>query len=322
MQRWQGALLAAALCSGCLEPLVDDQPGYSRHVLPAGSGVPSAYDDVQLARKIDMGDGLNNQTLMVKDGFAAGQPVKFWDLGPAKRSAVPAYLLARCEGGRPLPDQPVDHPLLIDTLPGDSDYSPFRTIAFACITASYAGQRITSLDALDDAIDLGLVLEPQAATIWRNLPVVNRGIGLNVRDTVRQPAEAYYKGKTVQYHNFLDEEGEFPNAGTIPTGYMYEIAKPGTMGVAKTIFSQPYAAADGSRNPRYSPQWIQVAVPINPMADKELVEAEFAAWDEDTDIVQYSAMGVPSAKTGTVVGTITVSQNRVNRPFLVHEVTP
>ena len=64
--------------------MVDDQAGYSRHLLPAGSNVPVAYDDVTIARKIDNNDGLTGQMISPKDAFAAGSPLKYWDLGAAK----------------------------------------------------------------------------------------------------------------------------------------------------------------------------------------------------------------------------------------------
>lgn len=323
MQRWQGAALVAALCSGCLDPLVDDEPGYSRHLLPAGSNVPVAYDDVTLARKIDNNDGLSGQSIPLRDAFAAGSPVKYWDLGAAKRTAAPAYVLTRCQGNIPVLEPRVDHPVLIDTIPGDTDYSPFRTIGYVCITAAYQGERITSVDALYDAMEMKLVQDPLPASAWFNAPVVNRDVLLSFANSSRVPANAYYKGTVLQYHQFLDQEGEFPGTTPPTPGYAYEITKPGTSGVAKLIFSQPFLGSDGVRNPAYSPQWMQVTVALKTNLPPEQIDAELASWDSDDDIVMYTGpMNTPVAKTGTAVSTVTVTTNRLNRPFLVHEVSP
>jgi hypothetical protein len=324
MQRWQGAALVAALCSGCLDSLVDDQPGYSRHLLPAGSDVPSAYDDPTTARKIDNNDGLTGQTIPLRDGFVAGSAMKYWDLGVGKRTASPAYVLTRCQGGIPMREPRVDHPMLIDTIPGDNDYSPFRTIGYVCISDKYQGERITSVEALYDAIDMKLVQEPLNAITWFNAPVVNRDISLSLGANSRLPSNGYYKGNLLQYHQFLDQEGEFPNTGTLPTpGYAYDIAKPGATGVAKVIFSQPFRMPDGSKNPAYSPQWLQVTVALKSTLPPEQIDAELASWDSDDDIVMYTGpMNTPVAKTGTAVASVTITANRLNRTFMVNEVAP
>jgi hypothetical protein len=66
----------------------------------------------------------------------------------------------------------LDHPPLVDSLPGDAAYSPFRAVFWVAVTPSYRGERITSLAALEDAIEIGLVEEPVAAGTYVNWPVV------------------------------------------------------------------------------------------------------------------------------------------------------
>jgi hypothetical protein len=51
---------------------------------------------------------------------------------------------------------------LVDALPGDRGYSPFHTVFRVVVTPAYAGQLITTPAALADAIELGLVDEPEA----------------------------------------------------------------------------------------------------------------------------------------------------------------
>ena len=324
MQRWQGAALAVALCSGCLDPMVGDQPGYSRLVAPQGTTIASAYEDPLLARKIDMNDGVGMGPIAIKTGYAAGGEVKYWELGLARRAA-PAYVLV--DGF----DRPLPHPPILESIPGAADYSPFRAIYIARITPKYAGQLVTSVEALDDAIDLGLVLEPTAATTWRNWPVVNQNVELSLGSSARRPSEAYYDGKVVLFHQFADQEGEFANPSMIPAGYVFEIVRsdaPTT--VLRTIFSAAFRAADGSRNPLYSPLWMPVTVTLKPTdatdsAARQQEDLEISSWTKDTDVVMYGGPNnAPVKKEGSRVASITVgaASARVNRPFLINEVVP
>lgn len=326
MQRWQAATLAVMMF-GCLEPLTDDQPGYSRHILPPGSEIASAYDDVQLNRKIDLNDGLSGN-IPIKTGFAAGSEVRYWDLGPAKRSASPAYLLTRCADGSPLANGAVDHPIVVETIPGDSDYSPYRALNWTCVTDRYNGELFTSLDAINDGIDLGLLNEPIAAERWLNLPIVGQDVGLSLGRTVRPAATAYYRGTRVLYHNFVDQEGDFPNPTTLPQpGYVYEISRLGYAYVIdKVIFSQPYTT-DGVRNPRYSPQWTLVTVTLRSVSvaipdDEAQQMMDIQSWTREEDIVTFNSAGYPLPKPGTRVLAVSVTQTRVNRPFALHTEVP
>jgi hypothetical protein len=327
MQRWQGAALAVALCSGCLDAMVDDEPGYSRLVVPQGTAVASAYDDPLLARKIDTNDGLGMGPIPIKTGYAAGSEVRYWDLGPARRAA-PAYVLLSCVGGN---QTPLQHPPIFESIPGEGDYSPFRAIYPTCVTERYAGQLITSVAALEDAIELELLLEPSPATSWRNWPVVNRNVDLSLGSTARRAGEAYYEGKVVLFHQFADQEGEFTSPTMIPAGYAYEIVRADAPNsVVRTIFSSAYRAPDGTRNPGYSPQWTPVTVllkPTDPSApmERQKEDLEISSWTRDTDVVAYTgANNAPVKKEGSRVASITVASPtaRVNRPFLINEVVP
>ena len=327
MQRWQGAALAVALCSGCLDPMVGDQPGYSRLVAPQGTPIALAYDDPLIARRIDMNDGVGMGPIPIKTGYAAGSEVKYWELGAARRAA-PAYVLVECAFNRPR--VPLMHPPIFESIPGEADYSPYRAIYEACITPEYAGQLVTSVQALDDAIDLGLVLEPVTATTWRNWPVVNQNVELSLGSTTRTPGAAYFEGKVVHFHQFADQEGEFPNPGTMATGFVFEVVRsdaPTT--IVRTIFSNGFRAPDGSKNPAYSPVWTPVTVTLKPLDPtdanaRQQEDADVSSWTKDTDIVTYSAdkNPVPMKKEGSRVAPLTIAAAtaRVNRPFLVNEV--
>ncbi|MET0343387.1 MAG: hypothetical protein ABW252_20420 [Polyangiales bacterium] len=321
MQRWQGAALAAALCSGCLDPLVDDQPGYSRLVLAPGTAVASAYDDPLIARKIDTNDGVGMGAIALKSGFAAGDAVRYWDLGAARRPS-PAYLLYDCSIA---PHRPLaQHAPIVESIPGDVDYSPFRSLYKRCVTPKYAGHLLTSIEALEDAFDLGLVGEPEAAGLWRNMPIVAPNVDLSFDTATRRASEAYYEGKTVLFHQFTDQEGEFSNPSMMPPpGYALEIVRPDApAAVVRTIFSQAYRAADGTQNPAYTPQWTVVTLTLRALdpalaTDAQQEEIDLQSWTRDTDLVSYGPSGSPMKKPGTRVATLQTANTRVNRPFLV-----
>jgi hypothetical protein len=172
-------------------PRVVLDSGATLHILPAGSLVPSIAGDVELSNQIRVFDGLNDGALEENGGVvtratgkAGGQPVRYWSFGPAPMEGnfavkAPLYLLVTDDGEGGV--TPVaDHPPLIDTIPGDVRYSAMRQIIHVPVTASYGGEILPSLEALAEALDLGLVGEPRPSGTWRNMPVVVTGTRLEV----------------------------------------------------------------------------------------------------------------------------------------------
>jgi hypothetical protein len=178
-------------------------------LLPAGSVVPSITERPELVSQIRIFDGLNDSTLaaaggvvMLSSGKAAAAPVKFWSFGTVPVidgviSAALLYVLVDDNAGVLTPR--TDHPWLLDSIPGDMRYSAIRRVVYVPVTASYAGERITSVDALREAIDLGLVGEPVPAGVWRNMPVVPPGTLLDVGTSVAalDGTEMYARGYRV-----------------------------------------------------------------------------------------------------------------------------
>lgn len=169
----------------------DGPPGGPRFVLPAGSMVPSVGDSAELLSQIKIFDGLNDNALAMAGGVvtrsagkAAGVAVLYWNFGtvPVVDNyivAPPVYILANDDGAGNLTPR-TDHPWLIDSIPGDARYSATRRLIYVPVTAAYDGQLLTSIDALNEAIELGLVGEPKPVGTWRNMPVVPPGTKLEV----------------------------------------------------------------------------------------------------------------------------------------------
>lgn len=189
--------------AGCLGPLVDDKPGASSHLLRPGSQVPSAADNPELADQIRINDGLDDIAFAMSGGvvprgtgMSAGAPVRFWSFGPASRAPAPLYeFYARTESGLVR----LDHPALVDALPGDPAYSPLHVINQVVVTDAYADQLITSMDALDDAFDLGLVEAPISTQTFVDSPIVLPNTQLDVGNGKPQvlPETVYARGYTI-----------------------------------------------------------------------------------------------------------------------------
>jgi len=242
-------LLVAMAVTGCnLGPLVSDEtidappmpdapdaptPG-STNILPPGTAVPSISTNAELVNQIRINDGLNDTTLANNGGVvvrgtgkSAGAIVRYWNFGPMPTESgfavlAPLYVFGRLDGAgafTPL----TDHPPLIDTICGDLRYSPIRRVINVPVTALYAGERITTLAALSDAIELGLVGDPVPDGTWVNLPVVMPSTQLEVGDPLvypPQPAKQVYgRGYLVDVFELGTSLGRQPyRSGSVPIG--------------------------------------------------------------------------------------------------------
>ncbi len=193
---------AALVLAGCLDPLVGDEPGLPGLVLQAGSEVPSAHDDSNIERQIEGGDGVEEEVPLVH-GFAGGQPIVYWDFGPAPDFAAPIFQLVREGAGGEL--EPVAHPTIVDEVPGDPDYSPFWALLTVKVTDLYDGELLTSFAAVQEAEQLGLVEAPQLQPRAVNCPAVARDVTLEVgggAEPLPPASHFFWRGMTVDYYDF------------------------------------------------------------------------------------------------------------------------
>lgn len=308
MRGWCAGV-AVFLSAGCLDPMVSDQPGYSRHLLKAGTRVPSSADDLEVDLRIDKNDGVKAGRVAPRSGFADGKEVRYWDLGPAKSSIAPVYVLARCDAeGNPREDEPVEHPWIIESAPGDADYTPFRSLNYACITDAYAGELIPSAEALSDAIDMRLVLEPQAPRWWVNAPVVSAAVeAVTSADEVVERPTAHYRNMQVTYLSFGAHEGRLEFADRrVKAQNVYELKRQGEERVAQVVFAQAMLDDAGALNPRYAPAWRVVNVVL-------AAEADLTVFTRERDLVTIDDEGELHPASELVVSVESTS-DLVNRP--------
>ncbi|MBZ0236574.1 MAG: hypothetical protein K8M05_29880 [Deltaproteobacteria bacterium] len=291
--------VVVALAGACtLDPLVADDPGASIHILPPGAEVPRVDEDPELVYQISVHDGLDDRALdeamgvvARKAGVAGGQPVMYWSFGPAPRTGAPVYVLVDGDGNR------VDHPYLFDTMPGDPGYSPIRRIQHVRITAAYGGERLTTMRALEDAVELGLIEEPEPAGTWFNAPVVPPGTTLDVglgKPPV-PPSEVYAGGHRVDTFIFGAERGVQPlRFGAVLTGQA-SVLREGMVVtfLAAPVFQYATPAAPPAMSPNYTPLCTRLEVVLAPGVDADTIAG-------DSDLFTRSSSGAITAITANV----------------------
>lgn len=264
------ALAVVPGLTGCmLDPLVEDGDLTSVNVLPPGSEVPRIDADAERVHQITVHDGLDDGPLAEaggvvarRAGWAAGVEVKYWAFGPAPRTGAPVYVLVDRAGA------PIDHPYLFDTMPGDPGYSPIRRVNEVTVTERYRGERVTTLTALADAIELGLVEEPRPAGTWFNMPVVPPGTTLEVggERPPLVPVEVYAGGWRVDAFRFGGERGVQPlRNGAVPAGQATVMRESMAVAfLATPVFQWSVPAAPPAMAHNYTPLATRIEVQLAP----------------------------------------------------------
>jgi hypothetical protein len=232
-------IVVTSLAACTLHPLVSDVPpdgppgdGAATSLLPPGTIVPGISTNTALVDQIRINEGLTYATLMTNGGIvtrtagkSAGATVEYWNFGSATLETngiavlAPLYVFGTENGSAFTPS--TTHPPLIDTICGDTRYSPFRRVIDVPFTDTYAGQLITSLDALDDAVNLGIVGTPTPDGTWINMPVVLPGLLLEVgSDVPPLPTQQVYgEGYLVDVFELGTSLGRQPlKSGQVPVG--------------------------------------------------------------------------------------------------------
>jgi len=280
------AAVAVIGATGCLGPLVKDQPGASTNLLPAGTVVPDATTNLDLKVQITLNDGLDdtafalNMTIPLRMGMSGGKPVGYWSFGPATQAPSPIYKFFKMTASGLAP---IAHPPLLDALPGDHGYGPIHEINQVVVTDAYNGELITTIDALADAIDLGLVNEPTPLILMPGMTmpgkyfvdctVVLPNTKLEVGGTMLQalPETMYARGYTVTAFEFGGAFGvqPIPAGGVLmPTSQVSFLRVPGGIyDTAHPVFQAiPPMGTPPPLMPNYTPLSVVVNVDLVPMA--------------------------------------------------------
>jgi len=303
------AALATAACR--LHPLVDDVPGASSHLLPRGAAVPSVLQNPELASQIGINDGLDDTTLATAGGvigrgtgLSAGAAVRYWSFGPGTRAPSPLYIFYQDTGSGLTP---IDHPALIDALPGDRGYSALHTITQVVTTSAYAGELITTPAALADAIELGLVNVPVPTASFVMSPVVLPGTALDVGASApAQPETVYEGGYAAALFRFGGALGVQPGSMLLPTSQVSFLreANKATFDATRPIFQATIPTTRATTRATYTPLSVVIDVDLVPAVTADMVT-------QDSQLFTRSAAG---AITGT---TLLVAQFQITTSILL-----
>lgn len=233
--------LLPALLWACIDPLVEDEVPPQDVIFdfdPAED--EKAWARGELAEQIAEHDGIDGSTVARLSAFSGGQRVWYWDFGSSPTFAAPLWQLVNpfAEGDEIVP---IDHPFIWDVVPGDTAYSPYWRVYRVSVTDKYAGERLTSRRAIDEAVRLGLVLPPQPTDLYSNCPVVDDHVRMQVRPgsfpgweeepcpdnddaTCIAPQWAYCKGVRIAYFSTNGSRAIDPE-GTLPVETVYELRR-------------------------------------------------------------------------------------------------
>jgi hypothetical protein len=193
------------LLLGCLDSGDPEKAGYSAQLLAPDAEVPLYDSDEALRARLNAADGQESTMIPLRTGYAGGREIHYWDFGVTPSGAKPVWVF-RAGGVES------DHPDLIDSVPGDTGHTSFRKVYVVYFTNAYAGQRITSVQALEDALELGLLEEPFWENLYANLPVVLADAELEVGpdETPLKPEPVYYRGRTTHHFKLSAARGPGP----------------------------------------------------------------------------------------------------------------
>jgi hypothetical protein len=289
--------------AGCrLGPLVPDEPGASANVLPKGTAVPGVAMNRDLTNQIAVNDGLDGDALMMSGnvitrssgGFAAdGTPVKYWVFGDTDLAPNPIYVFGT---GNPMSTsfmQLPDHPPLVGVVPGDPEYQPVHMIYRVEVTEKYDGQRITTLAALSDAIELQLIQPPVSIKVFVNWPIVRSGLKLEVGPGASiPPTPVYAHGYVVDGFPLGGARGMQPAPfGLLPTSQVSFLREPGQpdYDTSHPIFQ---ATIPSGSNPSYTP--------VSAVVNVDLVNRNAMDIHRDSDLFNRMDGNIMSANLSNV----------------------
>jgi hypothetical protein len=300
----RGACLAGlALATGCLDPLVEDAPGASSHLLPSDAVVPGIAANVELANQLTLNDGLDDDTLRASGGViprgtgvSAGATVRYWSFGPAGRAPSPMYIFLAADG------KPLDHPPLVDALPGDRGYSALHTLTHVQVTAAYKGERITTSEALADAIELGLVLEPVPQGQSVVSPVVLPGTMLDPGAAKpAAPTPVYVRGYEAAMFRFGGARGPQPGSELLPTNQVALLRAPdkATYDASRPVFQATIPTVPATTRVLYTPLSVVIDVDLKVAAASITQDSDLFVRDkgELTGVVTDNVAGLQITTT-------------------------
>ena len=177
---------------------------------------PSIDESATLSAQIAEHDGVDD-VLRRFSAFVHGEPVQYWHIPGQGEHAAPLYRLCRPEGEDDC--AALDHPPIVDLLPGDDGYSPFWQVHWVQLPEGWSGQ-ITSVEQMRAVIASEGAAEPRSTSELMHCPIVASDVQIEVDDGVLQRA-----GGTLYVRDFaahcLDFTATRAHHSVLPDGTLF-----------------------------------------------------------------------------------------------------
>lgn len=247
--------------------------------LPPGATVPSITTNADRVALIDDGDGVDREVRLT-NAFVGGEPVRYWGMGTVPDDEpMDLYVLCRRAGGIGACRAIAEHPPIAVAMPGSPDYAPFGRVIEVEVGAAYAGERIPSVAALEQAVARGLLSAPRRTTRFREIVQVHPDVRLEVDAGVLvAPTPIYAEGYAGAAFDFSTTHGEYElvdeRGGVVLTRNVYVLTRDGDAMPLSEPARMADITGDGDTNdsnqvfgvaltsPDYTPLWRMVRVTV------------------------------------------------------------
>jgi hypothetical protein len=193
------AIAGWALSASCLHPLADDtvDPAHffgDPNIDPATA--PHVEDDPTFKTNVQQ----FSSAVAYLDGYADGQKIWYWNINGIQTNFISQFYEIQTPDGKLVGRR------IIDAIPGQTGYTPWWRRVILTTTSKYNKERIWSRDAVDAAIQAGLLEQAQITTEVYDCPVALRGtqIPVDLADTKATTEWVWYRNMRVDWIMFTN----------------------------------------------------------------------------------------------------------------------
>ena len=298
-----GAVIGSLLGFGCMGPIDDGSELLAEVPLPAADAViPSAYENRSLALQIAAHDGIEpgpDGVVPRVGAFVHGKLVRYWPMGTAPDTIAPMFVLAQRAPSGELTAAD-GYPPIIDTVPGAPGYTPFWRVTWVPVTAAWQGERLTSLEQVERAMEEGLVEAPIASEWVSNCVVVAEGVRLDVGAGAAPlaPSDLYWRGARIGAFAFEPWITVPVEEDHIPVADVYALRREGQAPLHEGIRQQDLTGdgdtldtncifAVGLDDDAYTPLWtvVDLVVPVSYRSIDDSGDEAIAEWTHRDDLL-------------------------------------
>lgn len=277
--------------------------------------VPSIYDDPALAAQIEESDEIDDVELRF-GGFVHGVEAYYWSIGRVGPQTMPLYQL--CARTQTEECAPIDHPPIVDLVPGEDGYSPFGRVHSVRVPPSWHGL-LTSFEEVEEAVAAGEIDAPIATTRYLHCPIAARTAQLEIgADQIIAPdATIYVRGMEARCFDFsaVSGPGVLEADGTMIVRNIYVLTREGETGPLAEAPRMEDLTGDGDMvdsnnvfgvgldDGDYTPLWriVRVTVPAEYASIDTYLDEERADYTSATDMFQIAPDYTITPVTGRIV---------------------